>query len=126
MAVSAALLMPALAYAGLAAGVVGVALFARGGGGHPATITRWSALAFGYVTLAGPGMMAPRRQLVRLLSGLAPDRWSTARAGLVLAGIAAVAACAAWVSGPHWWPLAPPYGHVGRLAHLLSSLPRHL
>jgi hypothetical protein len=40
-------------------------------GGHgqgvgPGAITRWSALLFGYMILAGPGVMAPRRQLVRL------------------------------------------------------------
>ena len=47
-----------------------------------ATIT---AVAFAYVTLSGPGMMAPRRQIVRLLSAVALDRRATVLTGAAIA-----------------------------------------
>jgi hypothetical protein len=49
-------------------------------------------------------------------------RRATVWAGSVITGLAAMAAYAAWVSTPYWWPLPVPYRHLGRLAHLLSSL----
>jgi hypothetical protein len=69
--------------------------------------------------------MTPRRQLVRLLSGLAPNWRTTVSAGLVLAGLAAVTAYAAWVYAPHWWPLTSLYQHPGKVVQLLTSLYQH-
>jgi eukaryotic-like serine/threonine-protein kinase len=117
--------LPAAAYAGLVAGAAGLALFAavrQGGTLGPGTITKGAAFAFGYATLAGPGMMAPRRQLVRLLSAVAPDRRATARAALVLTGLTAAAVLAARVRPPSWWPSGQSRESLGRLARPLADL----
>jgi hypothetical protein len=123
---STVVLVPVLAYAGLTATAAGVALFAGGklGGGviGPATTAKGTAFAFAYTVLAGPRVMAPRRQLVRLLSGVARSRRATAFAGVAIAGIAAGAAFAGWSAPPYFWPFPSPYGVVGRLTHLAGDL----
>ncbi|MDN3358856.1 serine/threonine-protein kinase [Actinomadura sp. DC4] len=122
---AAAVLLPTLAYAGLIAAMVGTALHVRGrlGGtiGSGAT-TKWTAFAFAYTLLAGPRVMAPRRQLVRLLSGVARTRWATAVAGVAVAGLAAGAVFAGWSSPPSFWPAPSPYPVLGRLADLVGDL----
>jgi hypothetical protein len=125
LARSAYLVLPSLIYAGLIVGILSVALLAQGGYGKPSSIPRLSAVAFGYLMLAAPREMTPRRQLVRLLSGLAPNWRTTVWAGLVLAGLAAVTAYAAWVYAPHWWPLTSLYQHPGKVVQLLTSLYQH-
>jgi len=119
---STVVLAPALAYAGLVAAGVGVVLFALGGLGGTlgsGATTKGTAFAFAYMVLAAPHVMAPRRQLVRLLSGVAQSRRATALAGVAIAGLAAVAVYAGWVSAPHWWPLPSPYRVLDRLADLI-------
>jgi fatty acid desaturase len=76
--------------------------------------------------LAGPRVMAPRRQLVRILSGLARSRRAIAVTGLALAVLAAGAVFAAWISTPHWWPLPSPYDLFGRLVDLVQRRLRDL
>jgi predicted Ser/Thr protein kinase len=120
---------PALAYAGLAATLAGTAVFARGRLGNaagPAAITKGAAFAFAYVTLAAPGALAPRRQLVRLLSAVAADRRRAAYAGLALGVLAAAAVYAAWWLPPSWWPLPSPRGAIARVAGLVTDRIRRL
>jgi hypothetical protein len=126
---STAMLVPAVAYAGLAATVVGTSLFVRGnleGIVGSGAVTKGTAVVFGYMILAGPRVMAPRRQLVRLLSALARDRRATGGAGLVIAGLAVGAAVAGWALPPYWWPLPSPDRDLGRLADLVEDLIRGL
>jgi hypothetical protein len=126
---STAMLVPVMTYAGLAATAVGTSLFVRGkleGTVASGAITKWTAVVFAYMILAGPRVMAPRRQLVRLLSALARDRRATGRAGLVIAGLAVGAAVAGWALPPYWWPLPPPDRALGRLADLVEDLIRDL
>ena len=70
-----------------------------------AVTTKGTAFAFAYTLLAGPRVMAPRRQLVRLLSAVARSRRATALAGLVIAVLAAGAVFAGWPAPPYFWPL---------------------
>ncbi len=114
-----ALLVPTLAYAALTATAVGTALYVRGqldGSIGSGAVTKWTAFVFAYTTLAGPRVMAPRRQLVRVLSALARGRGAAAGVGLAVAALAAVAVLAAWAVPPSWFPLPSPYGVLGRLA----------
>jgi hypothetical protein len=71
------------------------------------------------MTLAGPRVMAPRRQLVRVLSALARDRRSAWGATLVIAGLTAAAALMAWALPPSWWPSGASYDDLGRLVRPL-------
>jgi hypothetical protein len=123
---STVVLVPAVAYAGLAATAVGVGLFAGGRLGGwtigPGATAKGTAFAFAYTVLAGPRVMAPRRQLVRLLSGVARSRRATAFAGVAIAGLAAGAAFAGWASTPYFWPFPSPYRLVGRLTDLAGDL----
>jgi hypothetical protein len=123
---STVVLVPAVAYAGLAATAVGVALFAGGklGGGTigPGVTAKGTAFAFAYTVLAGPRVMAPRRQLVRLLSGVARSRRAAAFAGVAIAGLTAGAAFAAWASTPYFWPFSSPYRVIARLVDLAGDL----
>jgi hypothetical protein len=117
-------LVPALAYAALVADLVGSGLLAPhvyGRGPGAETITRMTAVTFGYVLLAGPRMMAPRRQLVRLLSGLAPGRLATALTALGVLALTAATGWAAWTLVPHWYPIAAPYASVHRLLNMLPG-----
>jgi hypothetical protein len=126
---STAVLLPAVAYAGLVSTTVGTALFVRGRLEHSAgsgVVTKWTAVAFAYMILAGPRVMAPRRQLVRLLSALARDRRSARRAGLAIAGLAVATVVAGWAVPPYWWPLPSPDRVIGRLAALVQRLIRDL
>lgn len=121
---STVMLVPVLAYAGLAATAVGTALAVRGRFGGPVgpgTITKCTAIAFAYVMLAGPRALAPRRQLVRLLSAVARDRRAATGAGLVIGVLAAAAVYAAWATSPSWWPLPSPYQAVGRLSAFVEG-----
>jgi hypothetical protein len=114
-----------LLYAGLSAAVVAALLVVwgwHGGPTAPETTARPVAFAFAYVVLAGPRMMAPRRQLVRLLSALAPGRRAVTETGLVLAVLTVMVAAGAWELAPHWWPLRAPYPVPGRWTDLLSRL----
>jgi hypothetical protein len=118
-------LLPAAVYAGLFATAAGVALFAAGR--HSATIgpeviTKGTAFVFGSMTLAGPRVMAPRRQLVRVLSALARDRRSAWGATLVIAGLTAAAALTAWALPPSWWPSGASYDDLGRLVRPLTKM----
>jgi hypothetical protein len=126
---STAALLPAVAYAGLVSTTVGTALFVRGrleDSAGSGAITKWTAVAFAYMILAGPRVMAPRRQLVRLLSALARDRRATGSAGLAIAVVAVAAGVAGWALPPYWWPLPSPDRAVGRLADLVEDLIRGL
>jgi hypothetical protein len=120
------MLVPTLAYAGLTATAAGAALFAGGRLDGLAiasgTTAKGTAFVFAYTVLAGPRVLAPRRQLVRLLSGVARSRRATALAGLAIAGITAGAAIAGWYAPPYFWPFPSPYGVVGRLADLARDL----
>jgi hypothetical protein len=123
---SSVLLVPALAYAGLTSTLAGVALFAGGtlGGGavgHAVT-AKGTAFAFACTVLAGPRVMAPRRQLVRLLSGAARSRRAIALAGVAVAGLLAGAAFAGWSAPPYFWPFPSPYDVITRLADLAGDL----
>jgi hypothetical protein len=122
---SALLFVPCVLYAAVAAALLGGAAFLAGGRDAPGSVAEMSVIAFGYVTLAGPGVMAPRRQTVRLLSALARGRTTTALAGVALALVAAVACRRLWIAEPHWWPLSLPYHRIGALAHTLWDLARH-
>jgi hypothetical protein len=118
-------LLPAAVYAGLFATAAGVALFTAGR--HSATIgpdviTKGTAFVFGAMTLAGPRVMAPRRQLVRVLSALARDRRSAWGATLVIAGLTAASAFTAWALPPSWWPSRASYDDLGRLVRPLVRL----
>lgn len=126
LARSLALVVPSLAYAGLVAGLAGVVLFVGGGIGDHVPIASLSAFVFGYVTLAGPGTMGPRRQLVRFLSALATDRRTVVAVAVVSAVLAVPAVYGAWFHGPHWWPLTGAYRRLGQLLDLLSSHLWHL
>lgn len=124
-----ALIVPALAYAGLVATLAGTAVFARGrlgDGAGSGAAGESAAFAFAYVTLAAPGGLAPRRQLVRLLSAVAADRRRAAYTGLALGVLAAAAVYAAWRLPPSWWPLPSPRGTVARVADLVTGRVRGL
>jgi hypothetical protein len=125
LAVSATMLVPALVYAGIVAGLLGAALLAESIFGRdlaPETVTELVAFAFGYVVLAGPGLRAPRRQLVRLLSAVAQDRRSTTLVGAAIVFGLVLVAREARVSDPHWWPMGPPYGLLSHLTDRVSKL----
>ncbi|MCO6007524.1 serine/threonine protein kinase [Actinoallomurus purpureus] len=118
-------LVPALLYSALAATGTGLALLvwsAAHAEEWPDAVTRWSAVAFALVTLAGPGIMAPRRQLVRLLSAVAQDRRHAASVGLFLAGVASLAAAAGWLLRPRWWPIGDRAGFFVDLTHRIALL----
>jgi hypothetical protein len=74
------------------------------------------------MTLAAPRMMAPRRQLVRVLSALALSRRAAGGAALVIAGLTAAAAITAWGLPPSWWPSGVSYDDLRRLARPLKRL----
>jgi hypothetical protein len=121
-------LVPILLYAGLVAAAVGtvLAVWGRLGGDiGSGTITKATAFVFAYVTLAGPRALAPRRQLVRLLSAAARSRRTTTGIGLVLGVLTLAAVFAVWATPPSWWPLPSPYGVIGRLAGLGRDLVHH-
>jgi hypothetical protein len=124
-----ALVPPTLAYAVLAASLIGGALFVRGRlepGAGSGPIAKGAAFAFAYVTLAGPGALGPRRQLVRLLSAAAGDRRRAAYASLAFGVLVAAAVYAAWSLPSSWWPLPSPRGTVGRLVRYVTGLVRDL
>lgn len=101
-----------LLYAGAVSATVGGAMLiakSRSVDIPAAELCQVTAAVFGYVTLAGPGMIAPRRQLVRLISALAPDRRATAIGGLGLACLAVIVLLVSWKLMPRWWPLTDPY-----------------
>jgi len=121
------MLVPVLLYAGLVAGAAGTALAVRGNVGGTigsGVITKGTAFAFAYVTLAGPWTLAPRRQLVRLLSAVARSRRATTGAGLVIGVLTLAAVFAVWAVPPSWWPLPSPYQVFGRLHDLGGDLVR--
>jgi Protein kinase domain len=115
------MVVPCLLYAGLAAGAVTGAIVLAGAlKSHTfaaAGISRWGLATFTYVTLAGMGQLAPRRQLVRLISVVARQRSTTAMAVPVLAAVLLLAGWAAWNGHPLWWPVTNPYDHIRQLAH---------
>jgi predicted Ser/Thr protein kinase len=114
-----------LLYAGLAGGVVVVVLLAVAESG-PRTISNETAASLGvsvavYVILAGPGLMGPRRQSVRLLSAAAQDRRTVSIIGLGAAGVAVLILLVAWLDVPHWVPLDAPYGSLDDVRGSLSD-----
>ncbi len=125
VAVSTIMLVPVLTYAGIAAGLAGAALSAESILARDLaseTITSLTALVFGYVMLAGPGLKAPRRQLVRLLSAVAPDRRATALTGAAIVFGLVLAVREALLTGQHWWPIGPPYGVLSHLTDRVKDL----
>ncbi|MCO5991951.1 serine/threonine-protein kinase [Actinoallomurus rhizosphaericola] len=122
---STAALVPALLYAAVAAAVTGAALIAWTAWHDvdwPDAVIRWSAAVFAAVTLAGPGVMGPRRQAVRLLSALARSRAQAASVGLCLAGITALAVAAGWLLRPRWWPIGDRAGAIVDLTDTIAGL----
>jgi hypothetical protein len=118
-------LIPALLYSVLAAALTGLALLVWTATQHqawPDAVTRWSAAAFAWVTLAGPGVMAPRRQLVRLLSAVAQSRQHAASVGVFLAGAASLAVAAGWLLRPRWWPIGDRANFLVDLTHRIAAL----
>jgi hypothetical protein len=108
-----------LLYAGVAGGLVAVALLVLAESGTRSVSNETAAsLGLGvaaYVVLAGLGMMGPRRQLVRLLSATAPDRRTVSIVGLTAVAATVVVLLIAWVDVPHWAPLGDPYGSLDAL-----------
>jgi predicted Ser/Thr protein kinase len=108
-----------LLYAGVAGGLVVVALLVLAESGTRSVSNETAAsLGLGvaaYVVLAGLGMMGPRRQLVRLLSATAPDRRTVSIVGLTAVAATVVVLLIAWVDVPHWAPLGDPYGSLDAL-----------
>ena len=126
--VSTVVLVPVLVYAGIVAGLVATGLSAESvlARDLPSeTITSLTALAFGYVMLAGPWLKAPRRQLVRLLSAVAPDRRATALVGAAIVFALVLAVREALVSGQHWWPIGEPYNALTHLTDRVRHLAHH-
>jgi hypothetical protein len=122
---STAALVPALLYAIVAAAVTGLALLAWTAWHDehwPDAVVRWSAAVFAAVTLAGPGVMGPRRQSVRLLSALAQSRAQAASVGLCLAGITALVVAAGWLLRPRWWPIGDRAGAIVDLTDTIAGL----
>jgi hypothetical protein len=118
-------LVPATVYAGMFAAAAGTALFAAGAHNAvigPGEVTKGTAFVFGYLTLAAPRAMAPRRQLVRVLSALARGRRAAGGAALVIAGLTAAAAFVAWALPPSWWPSRVSHDDLGRLMRLLAGM----
>ncbi|MEV5754075.1 serine/threonine-protein kinase [Actinoallomurus sp. NPDC052308] len=121
-------LVPALLYAGVAAAVTALALLvwsATHSLSWPDAVARWSAAVFACVTLAGPGVMAPRRQLVRLLSAVAQRPRQAASVGLCLAGITSLAVAAGWLARPRWWPIGDRAGAIAELTDRIATLLNH-
>ncbi|MFL6054071.1 MAG: hypothetical protein ACJ72W_14310, partial [Actinoallomurus sp.] len=118
-------LFPALLYSVLAAAVTGLALLVWTATRHqvwPDAVTRWSAAVFAWVTLAGPGVMGPRRQLVRLFSAAAQSRQHAASVGVSLAGVASLAVAAGWLLRPRWWPIGDQAGLLVDLTDRIAAL----
>ncbi|WP_433182300.1 protein kinase domain-containing protein [Actinoallomurus sp. CA-150999] len=118
-------LIPALLYSALAAAVTGLALLvwtATHDEQWPDAVTRWGAAAFAWVILAGPGVMAPRRQLVRLLSAVAQGRRHATAVGFFLAGVASLAGAAGWALRPRWWPIGDRADVLVHLTERISTL----
>ncbi|GAB3984839.1 hypothetical protein GCM10029978_095700 [Actinoallomurus acanthiterrae] len=118
-------LIPALLYAALAAAVTGLALLvwtATHGEQWPDAVIRWGAAAFAWVILAGPGVMAPRRQLVRLLSAVAQSRRHATAVGFFLAGAASLAMAAGWALRPRWWPIGDRADVLVQLTERIAAL----
>ncbi|GAA0329666.1 protein kinase [Actinoallomurus spadix] len=118
-------LVPALLYAAVAAGVTALALLlwtVSRAVYWPDAVIRWSAAAFAWVTLAGPGVMGPRRQSVRLLSAAAQSRLRTASVGLCLAGITALVGAAGLLLRPRWWPIGDRAGTIVDLTDTIARL----
>jgi predicted Ser/Thr protein kinase len=122
---SAGALVPALLYAAVAAAVTGLALLVWAAAGEtrwPDAVLRWSAVAFAWVMLAGPGVLAPRRQVVRLLSAVAQSRRHATSVGLCLAGVTSLAVAAGWLVRPRWWPIGDRTGVIVDLTDRIAAL----
>jgi hypothetical protein len=102
-----------LLYAAAAGGLVVLVLLVLAESGAKSVSDQTVAslgLAIGaYVIMAGPGMMGPRRQLVRLLSATAQDRRTMSAVGLAATAATLVVLLVAWLDVPHWVPLENPY-----------------
>jgi serine/threonine protein kinase len=108
-----------LVYAGLAGGVV-VAIVLVLAESNTRSISNETVVSLGvgvaaYVILAGPGLMGPRRQAVRLLSAAAQDRRTVSIIGLGASAAAALVLLVTWLDVPHWAPLDAPYGSLDDL-----------
>lgn len=123
------MVVPCLLYTGLVAGVVvGTIILAGAVRGHAlaaAATSQFGLATFTYVTLAGMGQLAPRRQLVRVISVVVRRRWTTAVGVLGLASTVLLVGWAAWKGSPHWWPAPQPYTYLRRAAHLAAQHLHH-
>ncbi|MGI8331112.1 protein kinase domain-containing protein [Actinomadura scrupuli] len=108
-----------LLYAAVAGGLVMLVLLVLAESGAESvsdeTVASFGLAAWAYVIMAGPGMMGPRRQLVRLLSATAQDRRTMTAVGLAAAAATFVVLLVAWLDVPHWVPLDDPYAAFDRL-----------
>lgn len=71
----------------------------------------------------GPGSRAPRRELNRILNAIAPTRFMSAAATVVLGAFAAAMVSLALLKAPAFWPITDPHGLLVHLpgVHLLRS-----
>jgi predicted Ser/Thr protein kinase len=91
-----------------------------------ATATSVAVMVLAYGVLAGPGLVGPRRQLVRLVSAAARDRANALWVGTGAACTAVLAVLAAWTVDPRWSPLNAPDDTVNRLRDILDTAVRQL
>lgn len=88
----------------------------------------FAAGVFIALNCVGPGSRAPRRQLNRFLNALAPTRFMSAAATVVLGAFAAAMVSLALLKAPAFWPVTDPHGLLIHLPgmHLLRSGVQHL
>jgi serine/threonine protein kinase len=111
-----------LLYAGVVASLVMSGLEALTNPPDDVTVASAAVGAWAYVILAGPLMMGPRRQLVRVLSAAARDRRTVMITGLSAAGIALVLLGLMWADQPRWAPITTSYDQLGSLHDQLRKL----
>jgi hypothetical protein len=131
MARSAVATALSLGYAALVAGIALVAVLVAGplgsavgsavGSPDNATASSVAIAVLAYAVLAGPGLVGPRRQLVRLLSAAARERRVAVCTGAGVAVAAALFALAAWTADPRWSPLTAPDDAVNLLRDVLGT-----
>jgi hypothetical protein len=111
-----------LLYAGVVASLVMSGLEAFTNPPDDVTVASAAVGAWAYVILAGPLMMGPRRQLVRVLSAAARDRRTVMITGLSAAWIALVLLGLMWADQPRWAPITTSYDQLGSLHDQLRKL----
>ena len=94
---------------------------------EPLVAAAWGAGVAAYVLLAAPGVLGPRRQLIRIFTALGADPRRIAVAGFLLCGLALAAVAGAIVLPPSFTPMYELENTLAaKLTQLQHSVHRHL